>query len=219
MDVNEITRHNKISIYGDSISTVNHGEGGYEKKLKESLSLEEIYNFSIGSSGLSSGTPNSMVNIVMKPEMIPKDVDLNLIWHGSNDWYWGTKIGQMGNSDPSTFWGSIDFTINKLRQKNHMARIAWVTPIYRREKPYMCHRVGDGYELQNLNGYTLLDYYKVIELASKRYGFYLIDMRRMANFHRENAQYFLEDYVHPNKHGYKIIHDILYAEIKKLLNS
>ena len=50
-----------IAIYGDSISTGTHGEGGYEAMLKSSLSLEKVYNFAVGSSGLTRKTPGGML--------------------------------------------------------------------------------------------------------------------------------------------------------------
>lgn len=219
MDAKKLNKYNKISIYGDSISTVNYGDGGYENMLKESLFLDEIYNFSISSSGLSLDTPNNMVSLIKEQKNIPKDVDLILIWHGSNDWYWGTEIGNLYDNDVTTFWGGIDFVIKKLRKTVPMAKIVWITPIFRKEMPYLGDTVKEGYELKNIKGYTLLDYYKIIELASKKYGFNLIDMRRLTNFHEDNAKYFLEDNVHPNKYGYKIIHNILNIEIKKLLSN
>jgi lysophospholipase L1-like esterase len=216
MDQNSRKKLNKIAIYGDSISTVNHGNGGYEGLLKASLKLEEIYNFSVGSSGLSTKTPNCMVNLLQDQNTIPKDVELILIWHGSNDWYWGTDIGKMGEKDQSTYWGGIDFVISQLRKTVSRARIAWVTPIFRKEVPYLGTESGEGYELKNLNGNTLLDYYETLERASKRYGFYLIDMRRRANIHRDNAEYYLEDNVHPNQKGYEMIHGILHRELMNI---
>ena len=55
-----------IAIYGDSISTGTHGEGGYEAMLKSSLSLEKVYNFAVGSSGLTRKTPGGMLEVLDK---------------------------------------------------------------------------------------------------------------------------------------------------------
>lgn len=199
----------KIVIYGDSISTINHGNGGYEGMLKSALNLDQIYNFAVGSSGLSTITPNNMVDIVSNDDNIPKDADQILIWHGSNDWYWGTPIGQLGDNKGSSFWGSIDYAVKRLRVKLPMAKMAWVTPIYRFEQPDGVLNAGLAYELKNRVGHTMLDYYEVLEQASKRYGFSLIDMRRHCNIHEGNENYYLEDRVHPNQNGYEVISRIL----------
>ena len=70
-----------IAIYGDSISTGTHGEGGYEAMLKSSLSLEKVYNFAVGSSGLTRKTPGGMLEVLDK-NPVPEDAELFLIWHG-----------------------------------------------------------------------------------------------------------------------------------------
>lgn len=204
----------KLVIYGDSISTINHGEGGYEAILKKSLHLDEIYNYAVGSSGLSTVTPNNMVDIVSKEDNIPADADLILIWHGSNDWYWGTPIGGMGESNPDTFWGGIDYVISRLRKRLPMAKLVWVTPIYRYEAPYELSFAGEAYELSNCAERTMQDYYDTLEKASVRYGFPLIDMRRRCNIHQGNEDYYLEDRVHPNKNGYDVIGKVLVQEIE-----
>ena len=84
-----------IAIYGDSISTGAHGEGGYEAMLKSSLSLEMVYNFAVGSSGLTRKTPVGMLEVLDK-NPVPEDADLFLIWHGSNDWYWAGRVFPWG---------------------------------------------------------------------------------------------------------------------------
>ncbi|HSP47694.1 MAG TPA: hypothetical protein VLN47_06440, partial [Clostridiaceae bacterium] len=68
----------RIAVYGDSLSTGSHGEGGYVPSLRENLSLEEVQNFSIGSSGLAVGTPDCMVELLRKPGRLPKGPDLIL---------------------------------------------------------------------------------------------------------------------------------------------
>ena len=85
-----------IAIYGDSISTGAHGEGGYEAMLKSSLSLEKVYNFAVGSSGLTRKTPGGMLEVLDK-NPVPEDAELFLIWHGSNDWYWGSRLEEFSH--------------------------------------------------------------------------------------------------------------------------
>lgn len=208
----------RIAIYGDSLSTGSHGEGGYVQRLKEGLRLEGIQNFSIGSSGLAAGTPDSMVELLGKPGRLPENPDLILIWHGSNDWYHGTPVGTIGSCDPSTFFGAIGFVMDVLRSHAPDAMVIWVTPLYRRERPDQGEVEGDAYGLDNRRGHTLLDYHEALERASARHGFPLVDMRRQCGIHGQNAGTFLEDGVHPNRAGYLLIGSVLDREIRRYWN-
>ena len=76
-------------------------------------------------------------------------------------------------------------------------------------------QAGEAYELPNKSGYTMLDYYVELERASKRLGFPLIDMRRLCGIHRDNAELYLEDRVHPNRAGYQRISAVLAREIQR----
>ncbi|GLC82258.1 hypothetical protein LBYZC6_43720 [Lacrimispora brassicae] len=198
----------KLVIYGDSISTINHGKGGYEGMLKQALALAEISNFSIGSSGLTRVTPKCMLE-VLEQQQIPEDADLFLIWHGSNDWYWGSSMEE--------FSAAIRIAVDRLRAAAPGALLAWVTPIYRLEQPAGIAKVGEAYDLPNKVGCTMLDYYEELEHSAIKLGFPLIDMRRLCGIHRDNAQMYLEDKVHPNHDGYVRIGAVLEREIRRIL--
>lgn len=204
----------KLAIYGDSLSTGTHGEGGYEEKLKGSLCLSEIYNFAVGSSSLSKGSAGCMADL-LEEGRLPEEADIILIWHGSNDWYWGVPLGTMDDKKPDTFNGAISFVIDRLRMNFPKAIIIWVTPIFRMEKPDGIETAGDAFRTLNKNGSTLLDYTETIQRASLIHGFPLIDMRRLSGIHLYNSDYYLEDGVHPNRNGYELIHRILDAELRK----
>lgn len=206
----------KLAIYGDSLSTGTHGEGGYEAMLKGSLGLLETFNLSVGSSSLSKGSPGCMADL-LEEGRLPETCDIILVWHGSNDWYWGVPSGKQGDTEPSTFYGAISYAINTLRKEFPKARIIWVNPIYRMERPDGGEKAGDAFETPNKTGSTLLDYSLAIERASLLHGFPVIDMRRLSGIHAYNAGYYLEDGVHPNKNGYVLIHSILDSEIRRLI--
>lgn len=205
----------RIAIYGDSISTGSHGEGGYVPRLRAGLHLNEVQNFSIGSSGLATGTPDSMAALLQKPDRLPDHPDLILVWHGSNDWYYGTPMGEPDSSDPSTFFGAVGFVTDILRRNAPDAMLLWVTPIYRWERPDKGEVEGDGFGLANRRGLTLLHYHEALERASVRHGFPIVDMRRLCGIHGQNADVYLEDGVHPNQAGYLRIGDVLDREIRR----
>ena len=174
--------------------------------LKSSLSLEKVYNFAVGSSGLTRKTPGGMLEVLDK-NPVPEDAELFLIWHGSNDWYWGSGMEEFSHG--------VKEAVNRLRAAAPTAELVWVTPIYRFECPDGMAQAGEAYELSNKNGYTMLDYYEELERSSKRLGFPLIDMRRLCGIHRDNAGIYLEDRVHPNRAGYHRIGAVLDREIQR----
>jgi lysophospholipase L1-like esterase len=208
----------RIAIYGDSLSTGSHGEGGYVPLLRERLCLEAVMNFSIGSSGLADCTPDSMVELLRKPGHLPKDPDLILVWHGSNDWYHGTPLGSLDSHDPSTFFGAVDAVVDVLRRHAPDAMLLWATPIFRWERPDKGVAVGDAFGLCNRCGHTLMEYHEALERASVRHGFPLIDMRRLSGIHGQNRDLYLEDGVHPTRSGYVLIGRVLDREIRRCWN-
>ncbi|WP_139902972.1 SGNH/GDSL hydrolase family protein [Clostridium thermarum] len=216
MDNKKVVKINKAVIYGDSISTRNHGDGGYEALIKEKLNINEIYNHAIGSSGISKATPNSLVGLLDNEANIHKDADLIILWHGTNDWYWGAPLGDASSNDENTFYGAVRAVINKLRKLYPGANIVYLTPIFRYEIPDKCAVKEEGYISKNSINLTLIDYYEAIMELSVMLGFTTIDMRKLTNFHYYNAEKYFEDYIHPNEVGYKRIADIIASKVAVL---
>lgn len=217
MDYKNAGKIKTAVIYGDSISSGNHGNGGYENLIKEKLKIGRIYNHAVGSSGISRSTPNSMAVLLDSEANIHKDADLIIIWHGSNDWYWGAPLGDMTSSDEYTFLGAIKGAIDKMRKHCPFAAIVFLTPIFRYEIPDRCTLKEEGYISKNSAGFTIKDYYDAIMESSIILGFPVIDMRRFTNFHSYNAEKYFEDYVHPCEEGYKKIADIIASSIDMLI--
>lgn len=206
----------KIVIYGDSISTINHGNGGYEGALREAYGAE-IVNYAVGSSGLAYTTPNNTAQILENPEHIPGDADVILLWHGTNDWYWGSPVGRLGDTEPDTFYGAVNKAVSSIRRCAPEAVLVWITPIYRFEKGDGVPEAGRAYETKNKAGNTMEAYYQAIMQASVRYGFPVIDMRRLCGIHEGNQELYLEDQVHPNQAGYERISRVLKRGLDALL--
>lgn len=204
----------KIVIYGDSISTAEYGNGGYEAYLREGFGAE-VMNYSVCASGLSLGTPDNTLSILERDECLHGDADVVILWHGTNEWYWGSEIGRPGSKDGTTFLGALDRAVGRIREKSPGAVLFILTPIYRYQAPDGCENAGPAYELKNKAGYTLTDYYNALREASVYYGVPLIDMRVLSGIHEGNYKEYLEDDVHPNEQGYKKIWKVLEQEIYK----
>lgn len=214
----------KLIIYGDSLSTGTHGDGAYLATLTESLSVKRLENFAVGSSGTAEITPNSLVSILDGQKEKQKNgstegcgAELVLVWHGTNDWYWGTEIGTPGEDNPKTFYGAVKKAVTEIRRKNPDALLVWVTPVFRWEAPDGKKEAGDAGFLPNKAGHTAADYTAALRDMADRYHFPLIEMGRLLNIHQYNEERFLEDHVHPNAAGYRKIEKILIPQLKQLI--
>lgn len=208
---------NKLIIYGDSISSGTHGEGAYLNYIKEKLSCEILENNSIGSSGLSEVTPNNMLSVLEKQKNGEegRGADMIFIWHGSNDWYWGTPIGEAEDEGGNTFYGAIRKAVTTLRRRNPEAYIVWGLPIFRLEKPDGMEETGNAFYLKNKAGNTMKDYAEALRDMGERCGFPVVEFHAGVNINEENEKCFLEDHVHPNALGYRMIERVLETELKK----
>lgn len=206
----------KLAIYGDSISTGTHGEGGYESYLAQAFGVETA-NYAVGSSGLSLATPDSGAAILADENNIPADADVVFIWHGSNDWYWGSPVGEVTDQTPDTFLGAIAASVSSVRKKVPDALLVWGTPLYRFEAPDGGTKPGKAYGTKNKLGLTMEAYYEAIYRASVYHGFPVIDLRRLCGIHEKNQDLYLEDKVHPNRAGYEKIRRVLKKGLEELL--
>lgn len=204
----------KVIIYGDSISTGSHGEGGYACLLKEALGICEAENHAMASSGLAAVTPHSMVSILeYGPHVLDEERNLIIVWHGSNDWYWGTPLGRRGEG-PNTFRGAIDYTISCLKKWYPLSDLVWLTPLERSQRPYGMEKI-KGYSGENLAGSYLSEYSAEIKNAGALYGFPVIDMAELTRTAELDINIHFEDRIHPNRAGYLIISRIMNEEIRK----
>ena len=140
-----------------------------------------------------------------------------LVWYGTNDWYWGSPIGELEDCGNGTFLGAVRTVVGEIRRKAPQAVFVWVTPLYRYQKSEGGALEGRAYETGNKTGNTLGDYWQAIWNASIYYGFPLIDMRRLSGIHEGNQEFYLEDRVHPNKAGYVRISGVLIRKLEELI--
>lgn len=206
-------------IYGDSLSTGTHGDNGYLDALCAGLGIGRLRNFAVGSSGLTVHTPNSMVSVLQKQaedaKLLASSPDMILIWHGSNDWYWGSPVGNFEDGAEDSFCASVRWTVTVLRERYPSARLIWATPIFRLERPDGCEKEGDAFRTGNKIGKRMGDYTAALREASLLFQFPLIEMGQYVNIHMQSEGYYLEDHVHPNANGYRNISRVLIRKIRE----
>lgn len=195
----------KLLVYGDSLSNGNHGEGAYYP-LFEKKGIR-VTNRAVGSSGLCRNTPSSMLSQLEKYD--DRNYDVVLVWHGTNDWYWGSAMDE--------FAYSIRASIEIIRERNPFALILWCGPLYRYEAPDGKSDRVSAFESGNKIGFTLSDYRDTLKKECLLLGINYIEINSLIQIHKDNREEFLEDFVHPNKKGYERIGRALLSEIGKLV--
>ena len=204
----------KLVIYGDSISTTGCGEGGYQVKLTELLPFDTVCNHAVSASGLAKGTPNSLISVLEDDANLHADADLVLLWHGTNDWYWGTPLGCETDTDPYTYYGGLKTAVERIRQAAPQAKIMAFTPLFRIETPDGCDTQAEAYDNPNKLGLTLAAYRDALLKTGARYSFPVVDLRTLTNFNLYNYPVYMPDKVHPSKSGCDIIAGIMARHIK-----
>ncbi len=195
----------KLLIYGDSLSNGNHGEGAYYPLFeKNNISAT---NRAVGSSGLCLNTPSSMLSQLEKFD--DRNYDVVLIWHGTNDWYWGSGMDE--------FSSSIKKAVEIIRRRNPSALIFWCGPLYRYEAPDGKDDRVDAFSCENKVGFTLSHYRDTLKKECLLLGVDYVEMNALIQIHSHNRDEFLEDSVHPNKYGYERIGRALLSKIRELL--
>lgn len=195
-------------IYGDSISTVNHGGGGFVHHIERESLFDQITNFAISASGLTPFTQNCMADLVFNQNHFFSDASLILIWHGTNDWYYGTPINEYKK------W--LFKVHQRLHEKCPNAQFLFLSPIFRFQAPLEVELPGNAFFTKNRSGHSLIDYEQTLKAFALDVGEWLINMNELTKFQYENAHLYYEDMIHPNQKGYEIISQIIIQSIKKL---
>lgn len=203
-------------IYGDSISTTNFSAGGYEETLRLLLGAEKMINYAQNAAALTSGYPYSVYDTVCDTP-VHEDVDLVIVWAGTNDWFYGVPLGVPDNRLCDNFCGCLRKTMLKVSKMYPRAAVIYVTPIYRYSEYDGVTAKCEAFDTPNAVGHTLYDYYTCITEVCRKTGFAVCDMRTSSGINQSNHTVYLRDGVHPSVLGYKRIANILYDFIKKYI--
>lgn len=135
---------------------------------------------------------------------------------GTNDYGNNMELGKIGDSYPGqkTFYGAIDYVINKIYKSNPSIVLILSTPIMRCD-----HGNPDtqyAYNSKNDVGYTLNDYVDAEIALAKKYGIPYID-NRQSPFNVLSVPTLLVDKLHPTEAGYRILGPYLSAKIGSII--
>jgi len=192
----------KLTIFGDSISTITHGDGGYIKRLQKYPIYESIETLAISGSGLSSQTPNNLYSMIVEKNIIPKNSNWILIWHGTNDWFYGSSLEK--------FETELIKVIDQIRISIPNIELVYLLPIYRFETPFETSIAGNAFITKNRVNLTLQDYRRSLIKVLTEQNVDYIDMTTLSQEFEINVSMFFEDRVHPNALGMDVIANIIH---------
>lgn len=204
----------RIGVYGDSLSSGTHGDGAYHQALRDWGADLSVH--AVGGSPLADVAPSSLVAVLSDPANVHDDLDAAIVWHGSNDWYWGSQLGD-ADAGPRTYVGAWHHCVGILRAARPGLPVIAPTPLWRDEAPD-----GGGterreaYRTPNRLGLTLADYRSALEDVARELDLHLVDMDA-AGLGRHNADEVYEDRVHPNARGYALISPVLLRGLEDAL--
>jgi lysophospholipase L1-like esterase len=211
----------KIGFLGDSIT---NGVGAstiakaYVSLMGNEFGEANVINYGINGSLIASSTSHPSAPpypMCERYENMSDDLDIVVVFGGTNDWYYGTAWGTVDSSDTDTFLGALNVLMSGLVQKYCGKEIFFVTPM------------SSAYSAKNTDnpnpdtGKTMLDYRNAIIERATYHAIPVIDLYGMCGMdvahNAANKTYYSSDGVHPNDAGHKRVHDRIVTFISNIL--
>lgn len=171
-------------------------EDNFVKIIGKSLGFEEILNFGVNGTTVSTDTDwrQTLALSVYIDEIFP--AEFVVIASGTNDYGKNVEIGTEKDTDCKTFYGALNTLFTKA--KNRFDNVLVIAPIKRKS------------ESANLKGYTLEDYRNALYNRAKAFGFYFIDGGKIPfDFDKH-----IPDGLHPNALGHQLYASYLLDKIR-----
>lgn len=212
----------KINFLGDSI-TEGVGASKQENRYVDLIAAKTgavCRNYGISGTRLAQQTVKSECanwdrDFCGRIDEMESDADIVVVFGGTNDFGHGdAKLGKQDDTAPKTFYGALNYLINKLKEKYSSAKIVFITPMHRTGEN---NPRGDGSKLED--GAFLTAYVKIIKETVKRYNILLLDFYNDLGIDPNNAEdnknYFV-DGLHPNDKGHNLIADKIISFLEDL---
>lgn len=202
---------NKIMMsYGDSIVAM----GGWQPYVQEYFGIANGYNRGIGGTTVSNNGQKAtlwdgtqidgwMCCDERIAQMEPTNNDFLLILAGHNDWGFNVPIGEIGDTlVDSNFKSAYALMLKKIQDKFPTIPIICMTPINGR-----VHTSGVNQDVQEKNslGLTMTDYAEAVIDVCRHYSIPCVDLNSMTRINVLNASSYLQDVIHPNADGWKLV--------------
>lgn len=140
------------------------------------------------------------------------EVDYITIFYGTNDFSSSIPIGTDNDITGDTFKGAINKTIKYLGESIPIARLVFITPMFRSRMV-----IGDGKnsdDFPNSNGVYLKEYMDAIKVIAEKNHIPYIDLGNVSGINKYTETTYLQDGLHPNNYGYEHIARILQKHLE-----
>lgn len=215
----EHLRGKKIGFLGDSI-TNGVGATDYAHSYV-GLMENEFGSGNVGEYGINAtliavveGQKPTEAMCVRYTDM-PNDLDIVVVYGGTNDWYYGGAWGTVDSTDTSTFLGALNVLMSGLVQKYCGKEIFFVTPM---SSDYSHHNTDDA---NPTSGKTMKEYRDAIIERATHHAISVIDLYGMCGMdvahNADNKTEYSYDGVHPNDKGHQRVHDRIVTFISNIL--
>ena len=190
-----------IAFLGDSITNTNLTN--YTQKVSAFLGANQ-YCYGKGGAPIGGNSEYSFVNRFTNVNSdyyveVDKNADIIFIFGGHND---SENIGNIDDSTSDTLYGSLRILIEYFNQNYPNSKLIFGTPIKR--------------DNEDVNQTTLKNVTEAIKNICELYDVAVIDLYNNSGITSQNANLYLEDGVHPNEAGNKLIADYIITELRQI---
>ena len=202
----------KINFIGDSITEgarVEKEENFFPNIIKRNAGLAEARNYGVGGSRI--GRVQNIVHpsdedFNMRAERMDKDVDVIVVFGGTNDFGHGNiPLGEMGDNDVYTFYGAVKTLCLYLIKNFPDKTIVFMTPLHRLNEELDYNRRK---EENNPNARPLVDFVNAIRETCELFSIPVLDMFKESGMPARVwawCERYMPDGLHPNDEGQKLI--------------
>ena len=210
--------HNKMFIAGDSITAGHPYEDNthiaYANEISRSLKFEVTRGARNGSGWFYQKGGVSGQTIVDSTDF--GQYNVALFAFGTNDFGNDQELGKLGDMypDQKTFYGVVDYCINKIYQSNPHITLILSTPLLRVDYGDASSKYALG--TKNKAGYTLDQYIQAEIEVCQKYNIPYID-NRLSPFNVLSAPTLLVDRLHPTEEGYHVLGAYLASKVGSII--
>ena len=173
------------SFYGDSLTESNyHYTKGYHEWVKDLLGLTSYNNYGVSGYKIS--------NVYSKVNSINDTADIIFVMCGVNDENFSTPLGEFGDSDTSTIYGSCDILCSALKEKYPTKLIVFITPHYQTKYPHS-------------SGITSYEVSKAMKEVCEKYVIPVYDNFILSGIYETNLSYWTTDNCHWNDKAHEML--------------
>ena len=215
MELNGIT----VACLGDSITEgvgATSNEKIWHQQLKENCGMKECINYGISGTRFAlqkvpSDCPNFDRHFISRVDAMRDDVDLVLVFGGTNDYGHGdAPFGRFEDREETTFYGACHVLMQKLIEKYTDKPIIFMMPL---------HRTDDDKPATSMKSQILKDFVDAEKQVCEYYSIPVIDLfgaSGMCSAVESQNKFYFADGLHPNDVGHAKIAKIVENFLKNL---